>query len=159
MRKALVATLALSPLLLHAQARLPAQTDPSPNAPVLQSSLVDSASASPSANPDIATIGGAKTLRISTGVVRPKLIHTVDIVQATDWLSRIAGTDRTVTVDMTVDETGKPTDLKIVQSADPSMNENVLEAVRHYRFKPGTVSGQPTPVPVTLELTVRTPLG
>ena len=40
MRKAILATLALSPMLLHAQANTPAQTQSSANGPVLQSKVV-----------------------------------------------------------------------------------------------------------------------
>lgn len=56
---------------------------------------------------------------------------------------------------MIVDETGKPTDLTIIRSLGPEMDRNVLKAVNQYRFKPGTLSNQPTEVPVNLEIVVR----
>ena len=58
---------------------------------------------------------------------------------------------------MIVDQNGKPSDLKIIRSINPIMDKNVLAAVSQYRFKPGTVSHQPTAVPLELEIVVRNP--
>ena len=66
--------------------------------------------------------------------------------------------DRKTVVAMIVDATGKPSDLKIVRSLGPVMDKNVLAAVSQYRFTPGTLDGEPTAVPVNLEVTLRTPL-
>jgi TonB family protein len=56
---------------------------------------------------------------------------------------------------MTVDASGKPTDLKIVQSVNPVMDRNVLNAVSQYRFAPGTLDDQPTAVPVNLAVILK----
>ena len=157
MRKVIVAALALSPMLLHAQANSPASTD-STKGPVLQSKLDPPRSFNAAASPDRTAAAAGTPLRISTGVAEPKLIHTVDISWDNGLLAQQSAIEKTVVVEMTVDETGKPSDLKVVKSSDPSMNRSVLTAVSQYRFKPGTVSGQPTAVPVTLEITVRNPL-
>ena len=94
-------------------------------------------------------------VRVSTGVVAPKLIHTVDIQTDERSIYAISGLERKVVVSMIVDENGTPTDLKIVQAQDPSSNQNVLAAVAQYRFQPGMLSHQPVAVPVNLEITVR----
>lgn len=57
---------------------------------------------------------------------------------------------------MIVDENGVPNDLKVVTSDDVVANQNFLATASKYRFKPGTLSYQPTAVPVNLEITVRT---
>ena len=74
MRKVIVATLALTPMLLHAQANSPAQTQSSPSS-TLQSKLVQPKEF----NTSEADHGAASVapLRISTGVTAPKLVHTV----------------------------------------------------------------------------------
>jgi TonB family protein len=140
MRKAILASLVLSPVLLHAQAKTPAQTN------VLESRLAAPA--------EIAGAGDrttSKGLRISTGVVAPKLIHSTDI--AIDNTSAINYTDpRKVVVNMIVGTDGVPSDLKIVSSAGPLVDRNVLAAVSQYRFSPGTVSNQPTAIPLNLEI-------
>ncbi len=155
MRTVIVAALALSPMLLHAQARTPAPT--SPQAPVLQSKLDAPTAFSGAASMDRSTKISPAVLRISTGVAAPKLIHAVDIATDRDSSWRLIGAKRVVVVQMTVDEAGMPRDLKIVKSTEPALDEDILSAVRQYRFQPGTVSGQPTAVPLTLQITVQSP--
>jgi hypothetical protein len=96
-------------------------------------------------------------LRVSSGVVAPKLIHTVNISSEGDWTWKLIQVDRIAVVGMIVDQNGKPSDLKIIRSINPIMDKNVLAAVSQYRFKPGTVSHQPTAVPLELEIVVRNP--
>jgi TonB family protein len=55
---------------------------------------------------------------------------------------------------MIVDKTGKPSDLRIVQSASPSLDASVLAAVSQYRFAPGTVSNEPVATPLNLEVLI-----
>jgi TonB family protein len=153
MRKAILATLALSPMLLHAQANSPAQTQSSANGPVLQSKVV-----APKAFVTSAAIDGSNStphsVRISTGVTAPKLISTVEIPSVNDSPRSFVNSDKTVVVSMIVHENGKPTDLAIVRSAGAALDKNVLAAVSQYRFKPGTLDKQPTAVPVNLEITL-----
>jgi TonB family protein len=151
MRKAILAALALSPMLLHAQANSPAQTQSSANGPVLQSKVVQPkaflASAAPNSSPN--------SSRVSTGVTAPKLISTVEITSVNEFPRRFIQTDTKIVVSMIVTENGKPSDVKIVHSADAALNQNVLAAVSQYRFKPGTLDNQPTAVPLNLEITVQ----
>jgi TonB family protein len=151
MRKVIVATLLLTPMLLHAQANSPAQTQ-TPGTSTLQSKLVQPNEFNSSEADHSST--HMVPLRISTGVVAPKLISTVQIESDSDT-PRVFGLDRKAVVEMTVDATGKPTDLKIVRSIGPVMDHNVLAAVGQYRYTPGTLDGQPTAVPVTLQIILR----
>ncbi|HTH52840.1 MAG TPA: TonB family protein [Edaphobacter sp.] len=143
MRKALLATLILSPVLLHAQANSPAKTE--------------LALASGPSTAGVAADRGAipAKLRISTGVVAPKLVYstTVSSENIEPWLNVAA--DNTVTVGMVVDKTGKPTDLKILKSAGPIVDRNVLAAVSQYRFEPGTVSNQAIDFPLNLQINLK----
>jgi TonB family protein len=151
MRKVIVATLALTPMLLHAQANSPAQTQSSPASSTLQSKLVQPKEL----NASEAVASTTSPLRISTGVGAPKLIHTVAIESDSSWLPSGFTFDRKTVVEMTVDATGKPSDLKILQSLGPVMDHNVLAAVSQYRFTPGTLDGAPTNVPVNLQVVLR----
>lgn len=151
MRKIIVATLLLTPMLLNAQASSPAQPQASGTL-TLQSKFVQPTELNASEADHTAPP------RISTGVESPKLIHTVAIQSDYDAISSGLTTDRKVVVEMVVDETGKPSDLKIVQSLNPLMDKNVLAAVSQYRYKPGTLDGEPTSIPVSLQVTLRTPL-
>src|ERR1700739_4535590 len=119
MRKLIVAILSLSSVMLHAKASTPAQTQAATNGPAPQ------------------------VKRISTGVIAPKLIYTVDVIANSTDTARLFSNNCSVVVSMIVDKTGKPQDLKIVKSAAPGVDASVLAAVSQYRFTPGTVSNQP----------------
>jgi TonB family protein len=154
MRRVIVAILALTPMLLHAQANPPAQ--PQTSAPTtLQSKLDSNGFRAPESGAGSATT--ATPVRISTGVTAPKLIHTVDVESTTDLAAQTVARDKTVVVGMTVDATGKPSGLKIVKSQSPAIDKNVLTAVSQYRFKPGTLDGAPAAIPVNLEVTLHNP--
>jgi hypothetical protein len=141
MRKAILAALALTPVVLHAQANSPAQAKTT-----LESRL---------APPAITAAGDRtatpKTLRVSTGVIAPKLIHSID-VPIDSVTSGFYGGARKVVVGMIVGTDGVPSDLKVVQSGGPIVDKSVLEAVSQYRFAPGTVSSQPVAFPLNLEV-------
>src|SRR5258705_11374602 len=98
MRKALLATLALSPVLLHAQANSPAQLDSKLAAPAPIGATADRGTTS-------------KPLRVSTGVSAPKLIHSVSVSSDNTWPWTVVGVAKTVVVGMVVDANGVPTDL------------------------------------------------
>ena len=129
MRNAVVALLSLSSCMLAAQAATPAQTQD-------------------------ASYGTAQIKRVSTGVTAPRLVYKVDVVADSPEAVRLLTNDCKVVVSMVVDKTGKPTDLKIVQSAGASLDANVLAAVSQYRFAPGTVSNQPIATPLNLEVLI-----
>ena len=133
MRTGLIAALFFSPLLAHAQANKP------------NGLMLSAASAADRGTP---------TVRVSTGVVPPKLIHAVDIEENT-LPSSLFTTTRYAVVSLIVDEKGIPSQVKIVESPGTSMNKDVVDAVSQYRFKPATVSGQATAVPVQLHLTIQ----
>jgi TonB family protein len=145
MRKVLVAALALSPVMLHAQATSPAQPQAST---VLESKL--------SPAPALNSVTPSAPIRVSTGVIAPKLIKAVDVAPTSqDWAWRVSGINRTAVVTMLVDENGVPSNLKIVRSAGSGIDENVIAAVKQYRFQPGLLNHSPIAVPVSLTVTIK----
>ena len=130
MRRLIVAIFSLSSVMLHAQASTPAQTQVATNGPAPQ------------------------VKRISTGVIAPKLNYTVDVVADSTGTARLFSNDCKVVVNMIVDKTGKPYDLKIVKSAGAGVDASVLAAVSQYRFTPGMVSNQPIATPLNLEVLI-----
>ena len=152
MRRVIVATLALTPMLLHAQANSPVQ--PQASAPVtLQSKLVTPNEFSA----ETAAAATTTPIRISTGVTAPKLIYTVGVEATSDYAPDGFLNDKKAIVTMTVDKTGVPSDLKIVKSVSPAMDKHVLAAVSQYRFKPAMLNGAPTPIQLNLEVTLHNP--
>ena len=152
MKRTLVAILALSPVLAFAQTNAPAQPR---STPVLQSKAVAPASllAATSSADRAAT---ASTLRVSTGVTPPHVIHTVDFVTAGARTERLVAAPQTVVVDLNVDETGKPTSLSIAKSAGAVLDHDVIATVSQYRFQPATLDGQPTAISVKLQVIIPT---
>jgi TonB family protein len=134
MRNALVAVLALAPVLLHAQA----------------SKLVASNALAVAVAPPAAGLS-----HVSTGVTAPKLIKTVAIQEAYSNFATNRSPQSLVALSFMVDEKGVPTDLKIEQSADAMLDQQVLKAVSQYRYQPGTLDNTPTAVPVMLKVYVR----
>jgi hypothetical protein len=136
-------------MLLHAQANSPAKTQSpsSSSTTTLQSKLAEPAELNGSEAARVTA-----PLRISTGVGAPKLIHTVTIETDSQMIPTGFTSERSTVVEMTVDATGKPSQLKILKSLGPVMDHNVLAAVGQYRFTPGTLDGAPTAVPVNLHV-------
>ncbi len=149
MTRTIVAILALSPAILFAQATTPAQPA---STPVLQSALVRPAgfaelsSADPKAAPT--------PVRLTTGVIPPTLITNVEA--PVDPRPAVLHLSHTVVLDLTVDATGKPTDIKVVESANKFVDQDAVTAISKYRFKPASLDGQPTAVPMRLRYVVRT---
>jgi TonB family protein len=151
MTRTIAAILALTPGVLFAQAHTPAQPS---STPVLQSALLQPVAFAANKASDNAPANNS-TLRVSTGVVAPQLVHQVELAAIEPSSTMLPG-DHTVVVEMTIDETGKPTNLHIVQPFTPVIDQHVLEAVSQFRYKPGTLNGQPTAFPVKLHYTIQT---
>jgi TonB family protein len=56
---------------------------------------------------------------------------------------------------MVVSPEGTATDVKIVKSLDKGLDENAVEAVRQWKFKPGLKAGKPVPVIAKVEINFR----
>jgi len=152
MRYLVAAVLVLSPLMVTAQTGSSAQNS---QLAAIQSSaappkMMMSSASTASASAADRTEPVATKLRVSTGVIQAKLIHTVAIRQNTIGFDAFGRNLRPAGVSMIVDEEGKPTDLKIIKSSGAGMDANILEAVSQYRFRPATVSGQKIAMPLNL---------
>jgi TonB family protein len=147
MRYLVAAVLVLSPLMVTAQTASSAQNS---QLAAIQSSTATAKMMMSSASAADRTEPVAAKLRVSTGVIQAKLIHTVAIRQNTIGFDAFGRNLRPAGVSMIVDEEGKPTDLKIIKSSGAGMDANILEAVSQYRFRPATVSGQKIAMPLNL---------
>jgi TonB family protein len=119
--------------------------------------LLHAAPATSAAAAPTATTGSP--LRVSTGVVPPRLVYKVGVTSDMDWQWSAAGPMRTAEVSLTVDAAGHPTNLKIVKSAGSDLDTNILATVSQYRFQPATVDNQAEPMDVDLTLDIVRPTG
>ncbi len=145
MRNILMATLALAPVLAHAQSQSPVQPRGA-NAPVLESKLVTPNAAENAAAPS--------AIHPTYNLLRPKLIKWTNIAANEHNQNMPRYQVSSVTVSMTVTEKGVPADLKVVESEDPLLNRSVLDAVANYRFTPASLDSKPTAMPLLLKVRV-----
>ena len=66
---------------------------------------------------------------------------------------RAAGRQGTVTLLFTVDTDGRVVDPKVQRSTDPAFEKPALEAVRQWRFEPGTRKGEAVPFRMRIPIT------
>ena len=147
MKRTMLAILALSPVLMHGQVKTQAQPG---STPTLESSNVQ-----PAALAGIKTSenGAAPTaVRISSGITAPVLVYSVDVDR--EHILSNATEDRVVRVGMTIDETGKPTNLKVLQSTDKFTDQAILTAASQYRYKPATLDGAAVPMAMTVNFRI-----
>lgn len=146
-RSIFVATLALTPALLHAQATLPAHS--------ASANTFEARAAAPAAIKSVDDKNSPSPLRVSTGVVAPKLIKSVNLSSTPGVHQTLVANDTTVVVSMVVDEKGTPSKLAIAKSANPMIDQEVLQAVSQYRYEPGTLDGKPYALPVRLQVIIQ----
>jgi len=91
-------------------------------------------------------------LRISSGVVWPKLISEPNFkISASDFMGTNLATQQVI-VSFTVDESGKPQNVHLTKSVNPVIDGRVLNAVRQYRYLPATLNNQKVAADINLEV-------
>ncbi len=146
-RSIFVATLALTPALLHAQAAQPAHT--------ASKYVLEARAAAPAAIKSVDDKNSPSTLRISTGVVAPKLIKSVNLAGTSGVHQILLANDAMVVVSMTVEANGTTSNLSIAQGTNPIIDKEVLAAVSQYRYEPGTLDGKAYALPVRLQVLIQ----
>ena len=61
----------------------------------------------------------------------------------------------TVVLQLIVDTTGKAQSIKVTRSLGLGLDENAIQAVNKWKFRPGYRNGQPVPVIATIEVNFR----
>jgi TonB family protein len=135
----IAAALILSPVLLHAQvSKQTAGLSLEARIDALKMAMPAVAGASASS-----AIADTAMLRVSTGVLAPKVIHSSEIIYSANELNPTL--NNRVVVKVLVDENGVPVNPQVVSSETPQLNQRVIEAVQHYRFQPAQLDQQAVP--------------
>jgi periplasmic protein TonB len=79
-------------------------------------------------------------LKISSGVLAGKLILKVD--PEYPYLARIARVSGSVIMEATIDEEGNVAEIKVI-SGHILLNDAAVEAVKHWKYSPTVLSGEP----------------
>jgi TonB family protein len=101
---------------------------------------------------DTATAGTApeKIYHVGNGVTPPALTYSVD-AEFTQKAKQAKYQGVSV-VQCVVDTHGMPQHVHTVKKLKMGLDEKAIEAVRQYRFKPGTLDGKPVSVAITIEV-------
>ena len=83
----------------------------------------------------------------------PRLIHKVEPVYTEE--ARAAKLEGVVTLQIEIWEDGRPHNIRVQKSLEPGLDEKAIEAVRQWRFAPGTKDGKPVRVTAQIEVSFR----
>jgi TonB family protein len=100
-------------------------------------------------NPDESDV-----MQVGRDVTAPTLISKVE-PQYTDQ-ARAAKYQGTVLLSTVIGPDGRATDLKVIKSLGMGLDENAIDAVQKWRFRPGMKSGVPVKVQAQIEVNFRT---
>jgi protein TonB len=92
--------------------------------------------------------GGAK--QIGGGVKGPVVIYQPEPEFSEE--ARKAKFMGVVLVGLIVDANGKPQNVHVIRGVGMGLDEKAMEAVRQYRFKPGTENGKPVATFLNVEV-------
>jgi TonB family protein len=95
----------------------------------------------------------AGVYKVGGGVTPPKLLSKVEPVYTEEARSgKIQGT---VVLMVDIDPQGMATNLEVLRSVEPGLDQKAMEAVRQWQFQPGTKDGAPVTVRATIEVNFR----
>jgi periplasmic protein TonB len=87
------------------------------------------------------------------GLTAPRLIYRVEPQYTEEARSaKLAGT---VILKIVVDEQGNAENIEVTKSLDEGLDQKAVEAVRAWRFAPGTKDGEPVRVVASVEVNFR----
>lgn len=102
--------------------------------------------------PSTDTGNASQPLRISTGVIGPKLISEPPITVSSDDFPGHQPTLHHMLVSFRVDENGVPQNVQLLRSVSPIVDWQIMNAVRQYRFKPATLDNEKVAVDVNMHV-------
>ena len=105
-------------------------------------------------NSTIVDIRDNKTYSLGRDVSPPHLVVQADPILPNMQAARLKGI---CTVQLVVDEFGKPADVHVIHGISPELDQAILDAVRQYVFRPATVRDAPIPVRITLDIRYNMP--
>jgi TonB family protein len=96
---------------------------------------------------------GGGVYKIGGDVAAPILISKTEPEYSEE--ARKAKYSGSVLLTIVVDQNGMPRDIRVVRPLGLGLDERAIEAVRKWRFRPGTKSGRPVAVQAQVEVTFR----
>jgi TonB family protein len=117
--------------------------------------VVASAAASPVAPSPKTDAPVQVSQRVSTGVIAPQLLNTLNFRIPSDVVSTGAGGSSEVVLSLYVDNQGTPESVRVIRSFNPALDAKVVDAVLHSHFRPAELNHQFIPVEMSLTVSVK----
>jgi protein TonB len=96
---------------------------------------------------------GDRPMRVAGDVQAP--IRRVTIEPVYTEIARKARVEGIVIIEAIIDRQGNVTDARVLKGLPMGLDQTALEAVRRWKFSPGTLNGQPVPVIYNLSVNFR----
>ena len=96
---------------------------------------------------------GGGVFRVGGGVTAPALLYKVEPEYSEE--ARKAKYQGTVLLYVQVDPSGKAVNMRVLHSLGLGLDEKAMEAVRKWKFKPGSKDGKPVTVEAQIEVNFR----
>jgi TonB family protein len=96
---------------------------------------------------------GGGVFRVGGGVSAPVVLYKVEPEYSEE--ARKAKYAGTVVLELVVDVAGKAQNIKVTRSLGLGLDENAIQAVNQWKFRPGYRNGRPVPVIATIEVYFR----
>lgn len=96
---------------------------------------------------------GGGAYHVGGGVRPPRPIYKVEPEFSEE--ARKNKLQGVVVLRVIIDKDGKPQDIRVQRSLGMGLDEKAIDAVKQWRFDPGTKDGQPVPVEVSMEVSFR----
>jgi protein TonB len=96
---------------------------------------------------------GGGVFRVGGGVSAPVVLYKVEPEYSEE--ARKAKYAGTVVLELIVDVAGKAQNIKVTRSLGLGLDENAIQAVNQWKFRPGYRNGRPVPVIATIEVYFR----
>lgn len=96
---------------------------------------------------------GGRVFHLGTGVIAPRAIYDPEPEYSEE--ARKVKHEGLVVLSLVVDEQGHTRDIHVTRSLGMGLDEKAIEAVRKWRFTPGTKDGLPVAIEVSVEVNFR----
>lgn len=132
MRRILIASLFLSIVMLHVQ-----------TATKHQNVIMEASNSAPTISAVSSDVYAMPRHRVSTGVIEPHLLWTLVADLRSSDFNSIDPSPLQLKVYVRLDDNGVPMSVKVVKPVNPTIDRQVLEALRRHHFTPGMADNWP----------------
>jgi len=122
-------------------------------ATLLSSLTLTAAAATKPANDAAPAPSTDVTRPISTGVTNPHLVYSTHIDIPAEAISSAFPNPAQVVLRLSLDATGSPTSVQVLQSLTQDIDARIIAAVRQFRWTPAVLDN--TAIPVDMKLVVQ----